>query len=141
MFEGKTLFHYYLLVRLLQRRQVVLFSLYKEMAFLFYHNEVYTVNVNALDATVLPHPISSSDVFIWSLFDIHEPREPDNFLVTLPRFPVQTTSPDPIQYKTWEKQHTPLLTGLPLWTRDELAEGYVLPITHSCPCLSALYPG
>lgn len=127
MFEGKTLFLYYLLVRLLQRKQVVLFSLNGERLYLFFHNEVYTVSVMTLTQAIdvsLPIPISySSKVFIWSLFDIRQPREPESFLVTYPCLPVQTASPNPIRYKIWNKEHSPLLTGLPLWTRDELAQG------------------
>jgi len=112
VFEGKTLFLYYLLVRLLQRKQVVL----------FYHNEVYTADMKAPGS--LPNPISkSSDVFIWSLFDIRKPKEPKKFLVTYPCLPVQTASPNPVRYKIWGKERKPLLTGLPLWTRDELAQG------------------
>ena len=124
MFEGKTLFLYYLLVRLLQRKQVVLFSPYGEMLYLFYHNEVYTVDMTALANVSLPNPISDSpNVFIWSLFDIREPKEPKRFMVTYPCLPVQTASPNPIRYKIWDKERIPLLTGLPLWTRDELAQG------------------
>ena len=125
MFEGKTLFSYYLLVRLLQRKQVVLFSPDGERVFFFYVHEVYTVSMDALaggDAS-LPNPISSSNVFIWSLFDINELKAPKSVLVTSPCFPVQTASPNPVRYKTWDKQRFPLLTGLPLWTRDELVKG------------------
>lgn len=142
MFEGKTLFHYYLLVQLLQRKQVVLFSPDGKNV---YHNEVYTANMETLAKqgldVSLPIPMPSSRVFIWSLFDINEPKEPAKFLVAYPCLPVQTTSPNLLRYKTWSKERTPLITGLPLWTRDELAQGYVLPIEHSRPCLSAHYPG
>ena len=121
-FEGKALFLYYLLVRLLQRKQVVLFSPTGERLYLFYHIKVYTVDMKP-DVS-LPNPISnSSDVFIWSLFDIREPKEPWSFLIEYPCLPVQTASPDPIRYKIWDKERMPLLTGLSLWTRDELAQG------------------
>lgn len=133
VFEGKTLFNYYLLVRLLQRKQVILFSPDGEVVYLFYFNEVYTVSMNGLSVPGVgvsyPHPISS-DSFIWSLFDIHEKKEPARFMVSYPCCPVQTVSPDPTRYRTWQKEGLPLFTGLPLWTRDELAEGYVLLITH-----------
>jgi len=94
--------------------------------FLFYHNAVYRASIAALSQYDFPHPYpaqSSSNVFIWSLFDIREPKEPSLFLVTPPCFPVQSTSPDPIRYKIWDKEYMPLLTGLPLWTRDELVQG------------------
>ena len=122
VFEGKTLFLYYLLIRLLQRKQVVLFSPDGEALYLFYHDQAY-YRVGGIDES-LPQPISnSSNVFIWSLFDIHEPKEPKRFLVTYPCLPVQTASLNPIRYKIWNKERMPLRTGLPLWTRDELARG------------------
>ncbi|KDR75596.1 hypothetical protein GALMADRAFT_140226 [Galerina marginata CBS 339.88] len=121
---GKTLFNYYLLIRLLRLKQVVLFSPEGNQVYLFYHGEVYTNSMEALTAVSVdvpfPDPISSSNAFIWSLFDI---QEPDIFLVSHPCFPVQTTSPDPRRYSLWRKKQRPLLTGLPLWTRDELLQG------------------
>jgi hypothetical protein len=128
VFEGKTLFLYYLLVRLLQRKQVVLFSPDGEWLYLFYHGEVYTTSMTAFVTkgirVLLPNPISySSKVFIWSLFDIYKREEPETLLVAYPCFPVQTASPNPIRYKIWNKGNIPLRTGLPLWTRDELAQG------------------
>jgi hypothetical protein len=89
----------------------------------------------------LPNPISSSNIFIWSIFDIREQKEPEMFLVAHPCFPVQTASLDPIRYRTWDKEQVPLHTGLLLWSCDELMQGYVISITHFCLRLSALYPG
>ncbi|KAJ3497409.1 hypothetical protein NLJ89_g10352 [Agrocybe chaxingu] len=125
---GKTLFQYYLLVRLLQQKQLVLFSLDGEWLYLFYHHGVYTVTMPTLAAVQpglqLPEPTSmSSNVFIWSLFDIQKREEPDLLFVTQPCLPVQTASPDPCRYKIWDKERSPLLAGLPLWSRDELAQG------------------
>ena len=125
VFEGKTLFLYYLLIRLLQRKQVVLFSPDGEALYLFYHDQVYyrIGGIGGIDVP-LPLPISnSSNVFIWSLFDIRLPEEPKRFLVTYPCLPVQTASLNSIRYKIWDKERMPLHTGLPLWTRDELARG------------------
>ena len=143
---GKTLFNYYLLVRLLQLKQVVLFSPDGDVVYLFYGNEVFTVGMGVLASqgidVPLPRPISrSSNVFIWTLFDIRDTKGPAKFLTAYPCFPVQTASPNPVRYATWEKERFALLTGLPLWSREELAQGYVLPITYFCPCLSAYYPG
>ena len=137
------MFNYYLLVRLLQRKQVVLFSPNGKIVFLFYYDGVYEVTMEVLAARSvgLPNPISPSNVFIWSLFDIHERKEPESSLVTYLCFPVQVVSLDPIRYSIWDKEMFPLITGLPLWTRDELAQGYVLPVTHFCPCLSVQYSG
>ena len=60
----------------------------------------------------LPNPLPSSNTFMWSLFDIREAKEPGNFLVSHPCWPVQTASPNPIRYKIWDKERGPLLTGL-----------------------------
>ncbi|KIM49471.1 hypothetical protein M413DRAFT_407520 [Hebeloma cylindrosporum] len=121
---GKTLFSYYLLIRLLQRKQVVLFSPNGVVVYLFYHNEVYKARVGDLDGEAsLPKPVSATSIFIWSLFDILKREDPAHFLVTYPCFPVQVASPDPARYAIWKKEHYPLITGLPLWTRDELAQG------------------
>ena len=60
LFEGKTLLGYYLFVRLLQRKQVVLFSPDGKIAYLCYDTPGVGVT--------LPNPIPSSNVFIWSLF-------------------------------------------------------------------------
>jgi hypothetical protein len=140
VFEGKTLFNYYLLVRLLQRKQVVLFSPDGKVVYLFYFTGVLRASMQGLAVLgvgdSLPYPISSSNAFIWSLFEIRDGKEPEFFLVSHPCFPVQVVPPDPSRYRTWRKERLPLITGLPLWTRDELAEAYVLPITHFCLCLS-----
>ncbi|KAF8968253.1 hypothetical protein BDZ97DRAFT_1799501 [Flammula alnicola] len=124
---GKTLLLYYLLVRLLHLKQVVLFSLDGVRLHLFYHDKVHTVSTMALLAVQqeqqLPKPKSSRKVFIWSLFDIREQNEPERFLVHRPCLPVQAALLDPIRYETWYEEESPLLTGLPLWTRDELARG------------------
>lgn len=137
VFEGKTLFQYYILVRLLQRKQVVLFSLDGEKLFLFYHDKVYTPEpTSVLSSLQLPRSKpSSSDVFVWSLFDINQRSEPRQLLFNECCFPVQTASPDPIRYKGWVKTRSALVIGLPLWTYDELLQGYVLPISCFCPHL------
>lgn len=102
--------------------------------YLFYHDGVHTIPTASLKDSDLPIPSTSlSDVFIWSLFDISERNEPNTLLVLPPCVPVQTTSPDPCRYKTWDKQRSPLFTALPLWTRDELTQGYVLPILSFSP--------
>ena len=75
LFIGKTSSLFYLLVRLLQLRQVVLFTLDGEDLYLFYHGKVYTTTIALLYTTQreyrLPQPKSqTSEVFIWSLFHI-----------------------------------------------------------------------
>ena len=106
MFEGKNTFQCYLLVQLLQQKQVVLFSQDGEELYLFYHGTVYTVYIMVL-ATVqrdLQFPThksqSSSEVFIWSLFDIRGKKEPHTHALGLPTVFASADSPirfSPIQ--------------------------------------------
>ena len=102
MFIGKTFFQFYLLVRLLQLQQVVLFTLDGERLYLFYHGRVYTSYIAQLISfqpeLQLPVP-KTSNVFIWSLFNICEKQEPKPLLFKPPCIPVQTASPDPIRFK------------------------------------------
>ncbi|KAF8522170.1 hypothetical protein BU17DRAFT_64501 [Hysterangium stoloniferum] len=130
VFLGKTLFLFYLLVRLLQQKQNVLFSLDGSQLFLFFHDTVYSAMAGM--SPTPPTPKSSSpDVFIWSLFDISARQEPPFPLLSYHCFPVQTASPDPVRFKIWTKETKPLIAGLPLWTREELSlalqyqDGYV----------------
>jgi hypothetical protein len=133
------LFRYYTLVRLLQQKQVVLLlSLDGQRLYLFYHDGVYTMLTASLDDDLQDLPnrkILSSKVFIWSLIDIQERNEPDWLLTRPPCLPVQTAPLDSCRYKIWNKERTPLPTGLPLWTHDELAQGYVLPISSFSPLI------
>ncbi len=142
MFIGKTLFLIYFLVRLLQLKQVVLFTLDGERLYLFYHGRVYTTYIPQLNAIQpelqLPEP-KTSKVFIWSLFDVREKQEPKQLLFKPPCIPVQTASPDPIRFKMWVRDRDPLRVGLPLWTREELAQAYVVPISCLYPYLNILY--
>lgn len=71
----------------------------------------------------LPRP-KSWQIFLWSLIDkpVEDAR---SYIVMRPCFPVQTTSPNPLRYKVWLKDNNPMFTALPLWTREELARGYV----------------
>jgi hypothetical protein len=135
MSEGKTLFQYYTLVRLLQQKQIVLLlSLDGQRLYLFYHDRVHTILTASLDDEDLPSPKKSTlKVFIWSLIDIQERDEPNWLLTRPPCLPVQTARLDSCRYKIWDKHRMPLCTGLPLWTHEELAQGYVLPISSFSP--------
>jgi len=122
----------------------VLFTLDGARLYLFYHGKVYTIAMSQLlvarPGDRLPKRKNlSSKTFIWSLFDIRKQEEPELLLVTLPCLPVQTASPHPSRYHIWDKTHHPLHTGLPLWTRDELAQGFVLPVSCCCPHLIIRY--
>ncbi|KAF8525778.1 hypothetical protein BU17DRAFT_62351 [Hysterangium stoloniferum] len=120
VFLGKTLFLFYLLVRLLQQKQNVLFSLDGRQLFLFFHDAVYLAKAGMDPIPPTAKPLSPN-VFIWSLFDISARQEPPFPLLSCYCFPVQTASPDPVRYKIWTKETTALIAGLPLWTREELS--------------------
>ena len=116
---GKTLFQYYLLIRLLQQKQVVLFSMNGTELFLFYFGEVWTAMAHP-DLDLPKSQRMPSHVFIWSLFEAE--MEPNERLFCYFCFPVQTTSQD-TSCKQWCKQRNPYITGFPLWTREELIQG------------------
>jgi len=74
-----------MLVRLLLRKQIVLFTLNGERLYLFYHGKVYTTTMQSLNAIEpgrqLPNRKSwSSKVFIWTLFDIENRKGPEMLL-------------------------------------------------------------
>lgn len=130
IFAGKTLSLYYFLIRLLQLRQVILFSPKGEVVYLFYHDGVYMLpEARGSVSDILPVPKTSPGAFIWSLFDISVEAEPPSILVDWPCFPIQTASPNPSRFKVWSEARHTLQTGLPLWTKEELAEGCVFTLT------------
>jgi len=66
-------------VWLLQRKQIVVFSIDGGELFLFHHDNVYTADVTmlkVLESTLrLPQPKSSrSDIFLWSSFHVKKTR-------------------------------------------------------------------
>jgi len=121
---GKTLLDYFILVRLLQLKQNVLFSIDGISLFLFYLGKVYRSSTSALlgSESQLPEQICPK-VFIWSIFDIAKIEEPASFFFSNPCLPVQTASPDPGRYKIWAKECGPMRVGMPLWTCRELELG------------------
>ena len=118
-FVGKTLFIWFLLVRLLSMEQVVVLHIAgggpTGGPILFYHNAVYTASPAAGGST-LPIPRKA---FIWSLFDLKRGDHPP--LALYPQcFPVQAPSPNPERYAEWRKERSPFFTYFPLWSLDEL---------------------
>jgi len=113
---GKTLFLWYLLVRLLRMKQPVLLHVTRTNALLFWDTAVYTA---PSDVVLLPVPLNNSASFIWSLFDFRDLQGPPN-VVTDNCFPVQAPSPSDSQYKIWRKERGPLFSAFPLWTHEEL---------------------
>ena len=116
IFVGKTLFLWYLLLRLLSMRQVVLVHV-SGLDVLFYHDGVYRPSRDA-NVSDLPSPGAGS--FIWSLFDLYPNEMVPPFAVDPQCFPVQGPSPNPSLYRNWRKVRGPRYTVFPLWTLEEL---------------------
>ncbi len=86
---------YYLLIRLLQQKQVVLFTADGAELFLFFGDTVYSTDLKADAKPRLPTAKSSSNIFIWSLFDILKRTEPESPLLDCRCYPIQSASSDP----------------------------------------------
>jgi len=113
----------YLLIRLLQQKQIVLFTMDGDRLYLFYHDQVYVGHINSV--LHLPER-KRGDIFIWSLFDIKKREEPPAVLLRFQCLPVQTASPDEGRYKIWTKEESimaPHIVIMPLWNREELVRG------------------
>ena len=76
----------------------------------------------------------TSKVFMWSLFDIHKHQEPDLIFIRSPCLPVQTASPDPIRFKTWQKESRPICMGLAVMDARRARKGV-------CSYVACFYPG
>jgi len=74
---------------------------------LFDHGQVYRSPTSILLAVRpelrLPKPMAS-DVFMWSVSDIMQLREPEPFFYERPCLPVQTSSLDSVRYRTWSEE-------------------------------------
>ncbi|KAM6489766.1 hypothetical protein JOM56_014789 [Amanita muscaria] len=112
---GKTLFIWYLLIRLLCMKQVVLLHA-GDQDVLFYNDGVYGAS---RDARAYDLPSPGPNLFIWSLFDLYPQEMVPAFAVQPQCFPVQGPSPNRDLYP-WLKQRSPLYTVFPLWTFEEL---------------------
>ncbi|KAI0748933.1 hypothetical protein C8Q74DRAFT_380376 [Fomes fomentarius] len=122
---GKTIFLWYLLVRLLQDKQVVLLHIQKNRPLLFLHDEVYELSQPASDLIDLPTP-SIGSAIIWSLFDLEAANKSPPLVLGPHCFFVQAPSPHPERIK-WTKKYLVIIrTALPLWTRDELRDAIPL---------------
>ena len=114
----------YLLVRLIQQKQYVLFTLDGVSLYLFYQDQVYYGHIQDFTLT-LPRR-TREGIFIWSLFDIKDRKEPSGLLLCPQCLPVQTASLDSNRYRMWTKQKSakaPRIVIIPVWSHDELMRG------------------
>ncbi|KAM6501894.1 hypothetical protein JOM56_001871 [Amanita muscaria] len=112
---GKTLFIWYLLIRLLHMEQVILLHAGGQDV-LFYSGGIYGAS---RDARTYDLPSPGSNSFIWSLFDLCPQEQVPAFAIHPQCFPVQGPSPNRDLY-LWQKQRGPFYTVFPLWTLEEL---------------------
>ncbi|KAI0695868.1 hypothetical protein C8T65DRAFT_39679 [Cerioporus squamosus] len=127
---SKTVFLWYMLIRLLQEGQVVLLHMPGNRPLLFLHDKVYIRKPSLIPDDGEPNllPVCSEKLgFIWSLFDIAAPTAPPYLATRIDCFLVQAPFPDPARYAGWIKNNFLVYKGaLPLWTRDELRAAFPL---------------
>ncbi|KAI9511881.1 hypothetical protein F5148DRAFT_1312122 [Russula earlei] len=121
---GKTYFLWYLLIRLLQANQIILFAVDGHSPILFYFDGIYVLN-DPLSEEYLPENINGG--FLWLLFDTPGGSfsfPPVAYSTTC--FPIQAPSPNPALYFTWRKCRRPVYTAFPIWSIEELKKGLEL---------------
>lgn len=114
---GKTIFIWYLLVRLLQQKQVVLFH-FESICLLFYFDGVYKLRDAGAN---LPKP--QRGAFIWSLVDVDRGNPVPPLACSIHCFPVIAPSPKLSPYKRLVDTRAPLVTAFPPWSMEELRQG------------------
>jgi len=128
-----------MLAWLLSAQQVVLLC-NNHCTYLFYRDQVYfrPTKLGFVDLLHVhrEHPSRS----VWGLIDVdrqdHPPPIPSSGTV----WPIQASSEKPIRWKAWHKQVNGALWGMPLWSLEELVEGYVLSSFYLLPRGSSLTP-
>lgn len=122
--SGKTTYQKFMLARLIATRQVVLLC-NNSSAHLFYCGQVYR---RPMDVTVferLPTHKNIEYCPILALIDVDYNNRGPPITDSSNIWPIQTSSPNPVRWKAWSKQNKAAMLGMPLWSIDELAEGYV----------------
>lgn len=120
-----------MLICLIIKRKVIAF--YSEgKTRLLYDGHVYLAGTNV----ELP-PSFIKKQMIWCLIDSDASLSPPPpYLVSKKKdfiFPVQAASPNDVRYKIWTKELIPATFGMPLWSEEELKQGYV-----SMPSINAV---
>ncbi|KAI9508357.1 hypothetical protein F5148DRAFT_918857 [Russula earlei] len=119
---GKTHFLWYLLFRLLQDNQNVLFIVDLHGPILFYLGSIYALADPCPRHEHLPE--NSKGGFLWLLFDTPNASTPIPPVVYSSLcFPIQTPSPNRAHFSTWLKHRFPVYTAFPIWSIEELRKG------------------
>ena len=123
------MFLWYLLLCLLQAKQVVLVHMPDIRPLLFFHDKVYlqpqpTSPEEAFEAceTDLLPEVLVDDAFIWSLYDAEKRPDPPPLATCDRCFVVQTPSTRPSRTQWIQTRLCFRSAALPLWTRQELRD-------------------
>lgn len=111
-------------MRFISARQVVL--LYDSTSmFLFYAGQVY--HRPALNGFhYVPIHEGENKYPAWALIDVDFQNNGPPLSSTTEVWPIQASSPNPVQWDSWSKQLDAAMWGLPLWSFQELVFGYVV---------------
>ena len=119
---GKSNFLRFILAWLLSDGQVVLLC-DNDQTYLFYRGKVY-FRPTHIGFTDLPVHRTAPNRSIWAPIDVdYLDRGPPIRSATVV-WPIQAASPNPIRWSSWHKQLNAALWGAPLWSLEELIEGY-----------------
>jgi len=139
--SGKSSFLKFLLAWLLSDGQVVLLC-NNDQSYLFYRDKVYN-RKTSLGFLHLPVHIMAPNRTIWTVIDVDYLNGGPPIRSDPIAWPIQASSPVPIRWKSWHKQLKAALWGMPLWSLEELIEGYALSSFYhpsQGPSLTVLYP-
>ena len=108
---GKVTFLKFMLARLISARQVVALC-DNNLSYLFYAGTVYSRPAE-FGFTALPTHKETRYFPVWALIDL-DFQEGGPQVGSANVWAIQTSSPNPIRWKSWRKQHRAALLGMPL---------------------------
>lgn len=111
-----------MLARLISAKQVVLMSTGCSL-FLFYNGKVY--HREGIYAFHLPTHQRDRHWPIFTLIDVDVAYQGPFISSDYKIWPIQASPPEPDKWRSWSKQRGAALLGMPLWSFEELMEGYV----------------
>jgi len=110
-----------MLAQLLSAHQVTLLC-NSSMTYLFFRGKVY---VRPTQFGFYNLPSYPGYCPIWALIDMDYQKTAPPIERDTDIWPIQASSPQPSRWKTWIKQYGASLLAMPLWSMEELEEGYV----------------
>lgn len=136
------MFENFLLARLLSERQAVLYCFWSQSeAYLFHHNQVYR-RLGPIQHCFNYLPESTTGTHIlWTLMNAEDgtsgplPINPRHRI-----WPIQLSSPNPVQYKVWCKHFNAAQWVTRIWTEEELWAGYVFILTFVLQSTATIPP-